>query len=146
MLIHRPSVSQLSDLPQVCLRQPCHHALMSEGLDTLAKRIAWAVERSGKTLEQLAEEVRCSHAAISQWQTGKTKHIQSDFLLRFADATGVELRWLLTQEGPRVSRHTLTEAMDRVAEALAVLAREEPLQVDTIVRMVEAAAHKGKPN
>jgi len=119
---------------------------MAESLGSLAERIAWAVERSGKTLERLAEEVGCSHAAISQWQTGKTKQIQSDLLLRFADATGVELRWLLTQQGPQISRYVITEAMDRVAEALAVIAREEPLQVDTIVRMVEAAAQKGRSN
>jgi transcriptional regulator with XRE-family HTH domain len=119
---------------------------MVESLGSLAERIAWAVERSGKTLERLAEEVGCSHAAISQWQTGKTKQIQSDLLLRFADATGVELRWLLTQQGPQISRYVITEAMDRVAEALAVIAREEPLQVDTIVRMVEAAAQRGKAN
>lgn len=110
--------------------------------ETLAERIAWAVEHSGKTLERLGEESGCSHAAISQWQTGKTKQIQSDLLLRFADATGVELRWLLTGAGPRLSRYLIGEAMDRVSEALAKLAREEPLQVDTVVRMVEAAAER----
>lgn len=109
---------------------------------SLAERIAYAVDQSGKSLERLASEVGCTHVAISNWQTGKTQEIKASLLLAFADATGFELRWLLTGKGPVRSRYGLTESMDRVMDAMALLAREEPLQLETIVRMVEAAAHR----
>ncbi len=111
---------------------------------SVSGRIAYAVEQSGKSLERLAAEIGCSHVAISNWQTGKTVEIKASLLLAFADATGFEYRWLLTGQGPVLSRYQITESMDRVVDAMAKIAREEPLQVETIVRMVEAAATRQK--
>ena len=113
-----------------------------DDLDTPAKRIAHAIERSGKTLEQLAEEVGCSHAALSQWQTGSTNvaNIKAGLLLAFSERTGADVRWLLTGKGPRVSRYMLQSEMQRIATALQVMEQSAPLQIETVVRMVEAAA------
>lgn len=105
-------------------------------------RIAWAVDQSGKTLEQLASEIGCSHAAISQWQTGATEavNIKAGLLQAFADCTGVDSRWLLTGQGPRLSRYMLTTEMTRISAALLAMEQRTPQQVETVVQMVEAAA------
>jgi transcriptional regulator with XRE-family HTH domain len=71
------------------------------------ERVAWAIERSGLKLEDLAERIGCTHATLSQWSTGKTTmaHAKAGLLLAFADATGVNLRWLLSGEGPALDRY-----------------------------------------
>jgi transcriptional regulator with XRE-family HTH domain len=120
--------------------------MLPDDLDTPAKRIAYAIEKSEKTLEQLAEEIGCSHAALSQWQTGATNvaNIKAGLLLAFSEKTGIDVRWLLTGDGPRVSRYIMRPEMQRIATALQVMERSSPLQIETVVRMVEAAAEPKK--
>ena len=117
---------------------------MPADLSTATGRIAYAIEASGKTLETLAAEIGCTHATLSQWQRGHTdpNRIKAGLALLFCDATGVDLRWLLTGRGPQVSRYMLTGELDRMQRALVVMEREAPQQVETVVRMVEAAASK----
>lgn len=111
-------------------------------LATPAERIRHAIERSGKTLESIAAEIGCSHAALSQWQTGRTdaQHIKAGLLQQFAESTGTDVRWLLTGKGPQVSRYIRTSELDRLAVALRAMESTSPLQIETVVRMVEAAA------
>lgn len=113
-----------------------------KSLTSPAERIAWAIERSGKTLHQLADEIGCSHAALSQWQTGETiaLNIKAGLLQAFADRTGTDVRWLLTGDGPIVSRYVLRSEMQRISTALDAMERSAPQQVETVIRMVEAAA------
>jgi len=110
-------------------------------------RIRRAIEASGKTLTELALEVGCSHAALSQWQSGRTdiSGIKAGLLQKFAEATNTDVRWLLTGQGPVVSRYMRTREMERVATALRVMERTAPLQIETVVRMVEAAANEATP-
>jgi transcriptional regulator with XRE-family HTH domain len=116
-------------------------------MNTPAERIAWAIDRSGKTLEQLAAEVGCSHAALSQWQTGATAavNIKAGLLQAFADKTGTDVRWLLSGQGPVVSRYVLTSELQRVGLALVAMERHAPQQVETVVRMIEEAARAADP-
>lgn len=105
-------------------------------------RIRHAIDRSGKTLEAIAAEIGCSHVALSQWQRGKTDigAAKAGLLQRFAESTGVDVRWILTGQGPQVSRYLRTGEMDRLAQAIRVMERTAPMQIETVVRMVEAAA------
>lgn len=111
-------------------------------LSSPSERIAYAIEKSGKTLEQLAEEIGCSHAALSQWKTGATNvaNIKAGLLLAFSEKTGADVRWILTGDGPRVSRYILRDEMQRLAVAIQAMERSAPQQIETVVRMVEAAA------
>lgn len=113
-------------------------------LTSAAGRIEAAIERSGKTLEQLADEIGCTHVALSHWKNGKTdiQAAKAGLLQRFAEATGTDVRWILTGQGPQVSRYILTGEMDRLAHALRAMEKSHPLQIETIVRMVEAAARQ----
>jgi transcriptional regulator with XRE-family HTH domain len=111
-------------------------------MTTPAERIAFAIERSGMTLVAIAAKIGCSHAALSQWQSGKTdaSHIKAGLLQAFADCTNTDVRWLLTGRGPIISRYALTSEMSRLSKALSVMERTAPSQIETIVLMVEAAA------
>lgn len=104
---------------------------------TPAQRISWAIENSGKTLVQLAEEVGCSHAALSQWSAGKTvaEHIKAGLLQRFADAVGVELRWLLTGEGHARSRYVAHHpALIQMAREIDSMDEPLPAQAERLLR------------
>lgn len=116
--------------------------MQNEELDTPAKRVAHAIEASGKTLAQLGELIGCKHATLSQWQTGATDmlNVKVHLLLAFSECTGTDMRWLLTGDEPRVSRYALTKEMERIAAALNAMQRTNPQQIETIVLMVEAAA------
>jgi transcriptional regulator with XRE-family HTH domain len=111
-------------------------------LSTPHERVGYAIAQSGKTLEQLAASIGCSHAALSQWQTGATNvlNIKAGLLQSFAEHTGTDLRWILTGSGPVISRYVLREEMQRIATALHAMERDTPQQIETVVRMVEAAA------
>lgn len=114
--------------------------------NTAAERIALAIGRSGKTLEEIAEKIGCTHTALSYWRSGKTDPdgIKVGLLQRFADETGVELRWLVKGEGPMISRYVLSSEMDRISVAIHAMERSAPQQIETVVRMVEAAAKTAK--
>jgi transcriptional regulator with XRE-family HTH domain len=104
---------------------------------TPAQRIAWAIAHSGKTLVQIAEEIGCSHAALSQWATGKTvaEHIKAGLLQRFADAVAVEIRWLLTGDGP-ARTHYPAHHQSFIAVAREIDEMEGPLpsQAERLLR------------
>ena len=138
------SVSALTDGPQARLPAAPYASGVEPtlNLQTPAERIAWAIDRSGKTLQQLGEEIGCSHAALSQWQNGETAaaNIKAGLLQAFADRTGTDVRWLLTGNGPIVSRYVLRHEMQRISTALDAMERRAPQQVETVIRMVEAAA------
>lgn len=116
-------------------------------LVTPAQRIAWAIEQTGLTLEQLAEAVGCTHAALSQWRSGATDaaNIKSGLLQAFADRTNTDVRWLLTGRGPVISRYSMRPELQRISSALAAMERNTPQQVETVIRMIEAAAGSPPP-
>lgn len=139
------SVTTLTDQLQGRLQAATYlYSMPLDETDTAAKRIAYAIASSGKTLERLAESIGCSHAALSQWQTGATNvsNIKAGLLQAFSECTGADLRWLLTGQEPRVSRYVLPDEMLRIATALQAMEKTAPQQIETIVRMVEAAAKK----
>ena len=78
-LTARPQAG-LPTLPYACGVDPLNFS-------SPAERIAWAIERSGKTLHQLADEIGCSHAALSQWQNGETSaaNIKAGLLQKLVD-------------------------------------------------------------
>jgi transcriptional regulator with XRE-family HTH domain len=92
----------------------------TDELDTPAQRIQWAIDDSGKTLTQIADEIGCSHAALSQWATAKTiaENIKAGLLNRFSEVTGVRSTWLLTGREPVRDRYMAKH------EQLMHLARE----------------------
>lgn len=110
---------------------------------TPAQRIAWAIEKSSKTLVHLAEEIGCSHAALSQWANARTEaeNIKAGLLQRFADATSVEIRWLLTGEGPARSRYvTGPSALVLMAREIDSLDGEASRQAERVLRALLPAS------
>lgn len=106
----------------------------------MAQRIDWAIEQSGETISVLAERAGCTHASLSQWRHGRTSNIRSDLLLKFADATGIDFRWLITGQGPVRARGPLGPDVGAVEDAMVVVAREQPATYQAIKRMILAAA------
>ena len=107
---------------------------------TMAARIGWAIDQSGYTTPALGERIGCTHAALSQWRNGHTTTIRSDLLLKFADTTGIELRWLIEGAGPVRSRHAIGADLCQIEDALLHVARESRPTYEAIKRMILAAA------
>lgn len=66
---------------------------------SLAARLRWAVEASGKTQGELAAAVGATQSAVSQWLAGK-KEPRRDAVEKIAQHLGVDGAWLLTGKGP----------------------------------------------
>ena len=116
-------------------------------VDTPNERVAWAVDkvkRDGVVLEALAERMGCSHATLSQWQTGATNidNVKVGLLTKFCDATDVSLRWILTGDGPRIDAYSssASAAVLDLSRRLSTLQARSPETFDIVAKMVEAAA------
>lgn len=99
---------------------------MSREPSSEARRVTWAKEHSGRTWEQLAEAIGCSHAALSLWGSGKTSlaNAKVHLVLQFARETGVNLQWLLTGDGPAIIAYPKGE--HAIVELARLIADERP--------------------
>lgn len=111
-------------------------------------RFRWAIKQSGRTLEDIADAIGCTHATLSLWQTGKTNvhNIKAGLLLAFARQTGASLEWLLTGDGPRLSGYPQPRRdAPLIAMARHIVADLPPNTVATAERLL-AALEPPPPN
>jgi len=123
-----------------------HHSRMAAEDLTPAQLIAWAKEHSGKTWTQLGAEVGCTHAALIQWARGQTDVLAARVALvvAYARATGCNLHWLLTGDGPRLVPGNRTEHQ-LVSEARHIVA-ERPALAEGAYQMLLAFERVSAPS
>lgn len=114
-------------------------------LTTPHARVAWAIDQvklNGVTLEQLAVKIGCTHATLSQWQTGATQieNAKSGLLDAFAKETGVSLQWILHGGPVRVDRYSTSDRVADLAQKLKALEERDPEALDVVGKMINAAA------
>jgi DNA-binding Xre family transcriptional regulator len=71
--------------------------------DDITNRINNRLAEIGLLPIELARRCGVTRASVSGWTTGKAKNIRPDHLVAIADAIGLEIRWLITGKGPRLS-------------------------------------------
>lgn len=108
-----------------------------EKLATMGARLRAAREEKGLSCPQLAKLVGLTRAAINQWETGTVKNIRPDNLINVCDELGVELRWLVTGEGPRYARKNAATRR-REARWLAIAAALESERGDELLAHLES--------
>ncbi len=92
---------------------------------TLAERVKKAREAAGLSKSELARLCGVSPSAVTQWESGETKTLEGENLVRAADALRVDALWLATGKGeehPRLMRlgEMTSRAVYRSQSALAV--------------------------
>jgi transcriptional regulator with XRE-family HTH domain len=109
-----------------------------ESITAAGERVLWAKEHSGRTWQDLAAAVGCSHSALILWSKGTTAldNAKVHLVLAFARETGVSLDWLLTGEGPAITAYKPAEH-GLVLEARHLVA-EHPALADTALRLLRA--------
>lgn len=70
-------------------------------MSTIADRIREARKIRRLSQAELARRVGLTRGAVWAWESGETKGLTPDNLVRAADALDVEIRWLATGSGPR---------------------------------------------
>jgi len=65
----------------------------------LSKRVAEAMEYSGKSQSEIASFVRISPPSVNDWLSGKTKRLKAETALAAARLMGVSADWLATGKG-----------------------------------------------
>jgi transcriptional regulator with XRE-family HTH domain len=79
------------------MEMTCKMPYMSIGLRIKQARLA---SKPKITQQQLADAVNVSRPAVTQWETGETKTLEGENLVRVAQALGVTTEWLLYGTGP----------------------------------------------
>lgn len=105
------------------------------------ERFAWARDRNGKNLTQIAAAIGCSQPALSQWISGSTQTYDAELLHRFAQERGVRPDWLLWGEGEPLP-DTVNDIERRVLAAIRVMESMAPYRVEAAITMLEAASGK----
>jgi transcriptional regulator with XRE-family HTH domain len=111
---------------------------MQREFTSIGERIKWAIEQTGQNLTTIGEAIGCSHATLSQWQTGKTDmtNAKLGLVVAFCDYVGINLQWLLTGDGPVREKYA---SLDHplVVEALHIAA-DLPHLADQACRVLVA--------
>jgi transcriptional regulator with XRE-family HTH domain len=126
------------------LRGALHPAYMPQPLNTIAQRVAWAIAESGRTKTDIAKQIGCTHAALSQWASGRVDigNSRVNLLRAFCAAVHVRVDWLLTGEG--AARDSYPEASALVVIARDIAARDGDL-ADTAERILRALVDAKPP-
>lgn len=66
----------------------------------LHERIELAIQQSGKSRSEIADEAGITQSALSQILTGKTKDLKAKNAISLSKATGVRIEWLVDESGP----------------------------------------------
>jgi transcriptional regulator with XRE-family HTH domain len=107
------------------------------GENTISQRLTQLRKaREGLTQARLAQELGAVAGTVGGWESGKVPEL--DMLVRLADYYGVELRWLVTGEGPR-------EKVTPEDAVLRLQAVERVLQSDPIQLRIEAELRRTIP-
>jgi transcriptional regulator with XRE-family HTH domain len=119
-------------------------------LTSPTERIAWAIEQmkaAGISLEELARLIGCSHAALSQWQMGRTniENVKAGLLDKFCEVTGTSLQWILHGGDVRVLAYPSSELIAGLVGKLQALHERDPIALMLVGRMIDAAAEPGDP-
>lgn len=146
MQFHLASVSVLTQRAQVSLRSGQYACKMpsERELTTPTERVAWAISQvklNGVTLEQLAEAIGCSHATLSQWQTGETRieNVKAHLLDAFARETGVALQWILRGGDVRVDSYSTSDRVAGLTRKLMAMEKKDPTALEIVGKMIDAA-------
>lgn len=101
---------------------------IDEGTTDLGLRIKARRRELGWNQDTLAHKAGCTKSAVSQWETGDVKNLHMKRVVKVADALGVEIRWIISGDGPKLRaspgvpvKYTIDEA-----EAIKNLRVAEP--------------------
>ena len=132
---------------QVRLQAPRYAGEMTSTreLTTPRDRVAWAIEQmkmNGVGLEELAHQVGCTHATLSQWQTGQTniENAKVGLVDAFCRATGVAMHWLLHGGAVRVDAYNSSERVAQLTQKLVTMESSDPSAFTVAAKMIEAAS------
>lgn len=147
MELHARIVSTLTGRSQLRLRTRGYPYEMtsSRELTTPRDRVTWAIEQmksNGMSLEDLAGAVGCTHATLSQWQSGQTniENAKVGLVDSFCKITGISVQWLLHGGAVRVDSYTSSDRVAHLTQKLVVMEAENPSAFTVAAKMIDAAA------
>ncbi len=105
-------------------------------MKTLAERARHARKSAGLTQEEAGKAVGISTSAIGQWESGKSKTINSEHLHIAARAYGVSPEWLAT--GKKAPGAAGSDVNPRLTALHAIVAPMSDDQLDFALQMLRA--------
>jgi transcriptional regulator with XRE-family HTH domain len=106
--------------------------------NSINARIKARIEEMGMQQVELAKRVGVSKTAVSLWINETTKFIRPEHLVKIADALGLEIRYLITGQGPRLAKNDPPIDFDNQDMELL----RAPPEVKAIFRAILSTTHK----
>lgn len=75
---------------------------------SIGERVRDARKAKGWSQQRLADAVKVSRAAVSQWESGETKELKAENVLAVAQVLNVRIPWLVNEEGPMRAEPPMT--------------------------------------
>lgn len=121
----------LLDMQTMFVKRACRLVRM----DTLQKRIQFAITASGKNIADVAQACGVSAQAAYAWVRGDIKNLRNEHLFALADLTGFEAKWIATGNGPDRPPYGKRE---KVNEVLRVMEQMPDYLIDKIAEDVKS--------
>jgi transcriptional regulator with XRE-family HTH domain len=118
------------------------HEIISP-MSTLAERIIESMDKAGVSVTQVAAACNVSYQAVRKWRTADTLHLDAGNLLKLAELTGFEPKWLLTGEGPRVRVYAKNEAQANTLKVMEAMPEAEQTKVPEIAHLLAKHPKQG---
>lgn len=118
---------EVKPLTVISVSSPSKIAFMSIGKRIKQARLAL---KPKMTQQQLADAVNVSRPAVTQWETGETKSLDGENLLRVAKALRVSPEWLLHGIGSGPGEPLPAQNLDLDADTLRLARAIQSLSAD----------------
>jgi transcriptional regulator with XRE-family HTH domain len=106
-------------------------------MKTLAERIAFALEKSGKTQADLVRATGAKSSSVSNWVNGRTQNLKGENLARAAQFLGVAEAWLGAGAGPMERSGLQQWPFRRVTQnAIAQLSVEQLEHMEKMLELI----------
>lgn len=112
-------------------------------MTTLSERLSEALKSSGKTQRDLAQCIKVTEGAVSQWMSGGVKTMKAYSAIRAAACLGVSALWLIEGKGEMLSGYATKEINELVSEARR-LSPEQAASITTAMDESDVAKEAGK--
>ncbi len=112
-------------------------------MSSLADRIIEAMDKAGVSITQVAAACDVSYQAVRKWRTADTRHLEAGNLIKLAELTGYEPKWLLTGEGPRVRFYARNEAQANTLKVMEAMPEADQTKIPEIAHLLAKHPKQG---
>jgi transcriptional regulator with XRE-family HTH domain len=105
-------------------------------MSTLAERIIEAMDKSNVSVRQVATACGVTYQAVRKWRTTESKTLEASNLIKLAELTGYEAKWIISGEGPRIRLYARNQAQENTLRVMQDMPQDDQHKVPEIANLL----------